>query len=231
MKERPILFNSEMVKAILAGRKTQTRRVVKPQPTQTEIAWHWAGPRPKAKGGTGAIAAMGSDPLGSILKHLVSFCPYGQVGDRLWVKETFYAYGIWRKNGTSKTGKQKWAFSEITIAADGVKYKYQDDPPKEVLSKKTDGWGWYKRPSLFMEKEASRITLEITDVRVERLNSISPEDAIAEGIVLHTPVPGDGEPNPVLQYEHLWEEINGKNSWELNPFVWVIEFEKINQKR
>jgi hypothetical protein len=176
MKERPILFKSDMVRALLDGRKTQTRRICK---------------EPVVDGGT----ATG--------------CKFGTVGDHLWIKETFcrpeYASGpIYR--------------ADIPGPESNARIYEDEDCTCEVK--------W--KPSIFMPRCASRITLEITGVRVERLQDISEDDAIAEG------VNGDecqdfDQPLPSMCYQALWESINGSGSWQANPYVWVITFKKVSQ--
>lgn len=134
-------------------------------------------------------------------------CPYGKSGDRLWVRETH----AWVDNGEDS----------------GFVYRATDPDWEE-----TDGWKW--KPSLFMPREACRIRLEITDIRVERLNGISESDAIAEGIErwpdgnfkAYGKYAGKYE-RAVDSYASLWEKINGQESWAKNPFVWVVEFKKI----
>lgn len=182
MKEHPILFSAPVIRAILDGRKTQTRRLVKPQPNQTEHGWEWAGTRPKAKRGSGAIATVGADPLPAFLKNLAFSCPYGKIGDRLWVRE---AWAIVCHS------EDRQCYGEECLEC---VYEYRADKPDEKLA---DGWN----PSIFMPRKASRILLEITEVRVERLCEISPNT-----------VPGDGD---------------GENSWVKNSFVWVITFTRL----
>lgn len=193
MKERPILFSGDMVRALLAGRKTQTRRVVKPQPECLRdvqaLQFHVA---------TGEPLAIGKG------------CPYGAPGDRLWVRETHLptASGVYYRAD----------FSEFEAAGHGAMY---------------GGW----KPSIHMPRWASRLTLEIVAVRVERLQDISEADARAEGLysnpkythaVLYTwdGVQGNSN-NPRYAYQLLWESIKGPGSWALNPWVWVIEFKRI----
>lgn len=225
MKERPILFKAEMVRAILDGTKTQTRRIMK------GVALDWLE-------SALFITTFVANPDNGL-------CPYGKIGDRLWVKETFYAYGKWVKNGLTLSGKQRWRFNDKTLRFGA--YRYIDNPP-EVIEKGRGGDGWYKRPSLFMPRVASRIVLEVNDERAERLNDISEADAIAEGIERGT----DGLENlfrdyggnkqysqgkyalnrtvwvyPVTSYKSIWESINGAGSWALNPWVWVVEFKRI----
>jgi len=201
MKERPILMSGEMVRAILAGRKTQTRRLVKPQPP-----WHLTIPMLTQNGWQ-----FLSHPE-QLHDTVPSFeCPYGKVGDRLWLRETW----DFRPWGQNNIGKRIVRFA---YAADGAQSHEVEIP---------EGWNpmlynyerW--RPSIHMPKIASRITLEVTNIRVERLQDITEADIIKEGC-----------PNEILYgtgwYRDLWNEINGKKyPWSSNPFVWVIEFKRI----
>ena len=246
MKERPILFSGPMVQAILKGTKSQTRRVVK---NCKQFADWDATPADAydsiidAESGEATFLVAGDHGWVNTVK-----CPYGKIGDVLWVRETFYAYGKWVKNGHSKTGKQQWKF--VDLYDNGTypdnHYKYMDGPPLRVQTGKSDVIGWYKRPSLFMLRAACRIRLQITDVRVERLQDISESDAKNEGIESFRPVPGDGPAetmykmylpppphyqqwsvSPVHSFKSLWRKINGTESWDQNPWVWVINFKRI----
>ena len=188
MKERPILFSAQMVEAILDDRKTQTRRVVKPQPVFV------AAPNVPFK-------TEDADPNGIIR------CPHGKPGDRLWVRETF-------------------------APMIGGGYVYAADYTAERL--KAPGGSGFWKPSIHMPRSASRITLEITGVRIERLNDISEDDAIAEGVdvkmdAVMTAAQCRGKAGTAaqLEYWHLWESIHGKGSWDANPFVWVVEFNRV----
>ncbi len=180
IKERPILFSAPMVRAILEGRKTQTRRVLK----QKAIDW---------------LPTLSHTFVAS--KESTGLCPYGYQGDRLWVRETFcwpedYSIPIYRTDGEEPPSMECW------------------------------------KPSIFMPRAASRILLEITDVRVERLQDISEEDAKAEG------VESWAESDKILErllarsqpsqiFKALWQSISGPESWNENPFVWVITFKRI----
>jgi hypothetical protein len=196
MKCRPILFSAPMVRAILDGSKTQTRRVVK---TRVENA--------SRVGKRGAQAHIESPEA---LNH----CPYGQPGDRLWVRETFGQVG---ENGRY-----------VYCANPADDYQWGAGKPSQ------GGFRW--RPSIHMPRVASRITLEITDVRVERLQDISEEDARAEGITdggctecgEHEPC-GCANPSPDARdaFCWLWQSINGADSWSENPWVWVISFRRV----
>lgn len=194
MKERPILFNGPMVRALLDGSKTQTRRVVKPQPD-------WVNP--DASVGNALTVAK----IGKRVGMANRICSYGQPGSRLWVRET-------------------WA----------APHAYDHLPPRMIpqdarihYAATEDRGGLLWRPSIHMPRWASRITLEVTGVRVERLQEISEADAMAEGVA---------ETAKHLQglsaclehcyaYQDLWESINGPGSWDENPWVWVVEFKNI----
>ena len=193
-KERPILFSGPMIRAILAGAKTQTRRVVKPQSAiLTDEMARALGVQPPAQQNPPVIR-----------------CPYGVPGDRLWVRETF----AWLSDGTG-----------CPDDADGVLYRATDPGWDDEKT----GLRW--RPSIFMPWAASRILLEITDVRVERLQEISEADARAEGVTPTFPIYGDcggfeheGHRDAFIR---LWESINGAGSWDANPWVWVVSFRQI----
>jgi hypothetical protein len=186
MKERPILFSTEMVQAILAGRKTQTRRVVKPHPKKELNFFGWKLPEY-------IQVAFGR---GTKIESLHKF-PFGEVGDVLWVRETYLNF-----NSTDKTPN----------------YIYKADHPNFHVNF-ASGEKW--KPSIYMPKAAARIWLEITNVRVERLQEISEEDAIKEGSIYLL--------NVREWFSDLWQSINGEKSWNENPWVWVIEFERIEK--
>lgn len=174
-----------MVRAILDGSKTQTRRVVK-------------------KTDSGRVKAIGSarnwhldDP------NAVEACPYGKTGDRLWVKET---HAINPEDG-------------------GIVYRATDPSWDEASTKDCKTILW--KPSIFCRREYSRITLEIVSVRVERLNFINEQDCVAEGVSAY--VENDRSFTAKEAYSLLWESINGAGSWDANPWVWVMEFKRVER--
>lgn len=177
MKERGILFSAPMVRAILSGRKTVTRRIL---------------------GNQGAIIGM---DVPQAREHILSRCPYGAAGDRLWVRET------WMPHDTDDSRN--------------IRYRADGDVANTNLP-------W--KPSIFMPRWASRITLEVVGVRVERLQEITNADAVAEGVD-----PGMGFcdfsiPHHREAFERLWDEINGKRApWASNPLVWRVEFRMLPQ--
>lgn len=196
MKERPILFSASMVRALLAGTKTQTRRIAKPV-RHPDL---------------GNMYAPGALVLEHEPQHVIDrCCPYGRPGDRLWVRETHMNW--WKLDPANPEGPR--LFSHVAaFAADG----YELEP----------GERWI--PSIHMLRAASRILLEITGVRVERLQSINEADAAAEGVA--TWAPGALSPeslgaDPSDQFRWLWTSINGPGSWGANPWVWVVEFKVI----
>lgn len=209
MKSHPILFSTPMVQAILEGRKTQTRRIIKKKPRIYMIPT-CVGRNNKSELDNNVpriIPDWGKEVL-------VKTCPYGVVGDHLWVRETWYYE------------------SHMYDKAEGealYRYIYKADNPEHPVNVGAGKHGW--KPSIFMPKEACRINLEITNVKVERLQDITVEDAKAEGI---TKIQCDcGEcidSTEIGTYQDLWNSINAKRgySWETNPFVWVISFKRIN---
>ena len=249
-KERGMLFSAPMVRAILEGRKTQTRRLLKPQPILSERnppKFKDAKPgdlfiAPDVFPSTGASTAGGRsdtwvfalcESIGTYRclgkKNLCDeFCPHGQVSDRLWVRETYYQRGYWQATPGLKTkaGRQKWAFRAASS-------KILFDPPSAFRKgrhhKDPETVAWHKRLGRFMPRQLSRITLEITEVRVERLRDISGPDAMAEGWPryeeLYPNVDADSKARG--WYMRLWESINGRGSWDENPWVWKIEFRRI----
>ncbi|HDR9277157.1 TPA: hypothetical protein QDB24_005294 [Burkholderia vietnamiensis] len=208
MKERPILFSGPMVRAILEGRKTQTRRVVKPAGAHHLFQFRGKDEARGADEPTGEWAWCSAEHVVSDHIH----CPYGKPGDRLWVRETHLAW--WKLDEANPAGPR--VFSHVAAyAADGYELE--------------SGEKWI--PSIHMLRAASRITLEITGVRVERLQAISWNDAIAEGIkdprraaVRIDPIDGT-----VAQFRQLWDGLNAARGqgWDANPWVWVIEFRRI----
>ncbi len=204
MKERPMLFSDPMVRALLAGTKTQTRRVVKfarepiEHPQMAGVMTARIGRRDVW------VNSQASHP-----NHISKACPYGQPGDRLWVRETF-----------SKVDGQTHPW----IATDyRATYTHGDRLGDHLGIKRR----W--TPSIHMSREASRILLEITSVRVERLQEISEADAQAEGVCGVDWGHGmdyGGKACYRKPYQQLWESINGPGSWDANPWVWVIEFKR-----
>jgi len=199
LKERPILMKCAMVRAILEGRKTQTRRIIQPQPSPCGLRRLTGGDISAT--GLDASYWYGSDPFTEARK-----CPYGVPGDQLWVRETFAPHSI--------------GDGGIAYRADGPEWD--------------DECGIEWRPSIFMPRLASRITLEIEAVRVERLIEISEEDAMADGVVYRDScwfATDDPKGLPWMTasgaYRELWESINGPGSWDANPWVWVIQFRRI----
>ena len=216
MKEYPVIFNTEMVKAILDGTKTQTRRVIKPQFILPDNA---GKPYLDGNGYLSVIKDRGKFDgwyyiTAGQTNHKVK-CPYGQVGDRLWVRETHYRCGQWRMNGFTKTGRPKWSFDTGTFTT-----AFYSDAPPSVITMGREYVGWYKRSSIHMPRWASRITLEITEVRVERVQEISPPDIVAEGY------DSFGIPSGAFWFKDLWDSLNAKRGygWDANPWVWCLTF-------
>ncbi|WP_350326557.1 hypothetical protein [Pectobacterium aroidearum] len=213
MKERGIIFNGEMVRATLDGLKTQTRRIVKPQPDEDGLARLSGGPWMDTS-------------------EKVYRCPHGEVGDRLWVRETYSSdFSNYYPNHRFWYASDNDRKSDIEVV-DGVRGIYSPESDVHVPFR------W--RPSIHMPRHASRITLEITDVRVERLNYISEEDAIAEGVARrHSDTYhgfyrdyenqgyGCGCTFAKDSFRSLWRSIYGAESWNANPWCWAITFKRI----
>lgn len=222
MKERPILFSGAMVRSLLNCTKSQTRRVVKPQPSPSSDT---------AFVGTDGIWRFSHPTLRCPVSHEADDvrCPYGQPGDRLWVKETFYAWGRWETRYSAKKGRDEWHFIDLTIDS-GKQYRY---PATMGGCSSTRQRGdvmpqWWKRPAIFMPRGASRIDLDITGVRVERLNDISEADAEAEGVDFLRHVPDADETLTAKElYWCLLDSINGNGSWAANPWVWAVELKRV----
>jgi len=209
MKHIPILFSTPMVQAILEGRKTQTRRVVKPQPETVNIET----PIPMTEY-LDKLKGMEKKGLKTVISgtggHTFPNCPYGQPGDVLWVRETWQLF--------SPYGPEDYYFGykaspgEIGIEA-SEKYDYAFP----------DIW----KPSIHMPKEACRLLLRVKSVRVERLQEITRGDAMDEGCPFANMADG---PNPKDWFNNLWQSINGPESWDANPWVWVVEFKRITKE-
>ena len=210
----PALFMQGMVASILKNLKTNTRRIVK----GFAFDYLQAGFTPEY------VADPGN----------FSLCPYGKAGDIIWVKESHYQYGKWVKDGTTKTGKQKWKFVQDS---EFVETRYFDNPPAKIERGHTPTIGWYKRSSMFMPFSCCRIYLLIKSIMVERLQDIDEEDAVAEGVEFYeddvlgirfkdymADASGYGDSDvdfPTIStakqsFQTLWKLINGEKSWEDN---------------
>lgn len=217
MREHPILFSPPMVRAILEGRKTQTRRAISHFDGSTyaldpaNVRWQFnEGSDDQRVDWRNKWYAYPKNSGSSAFPVYGLRCPFGQPRDRLWVRETW-----------APCGKQSYPAADmVRHGDDGAIHRatWDRSPPSR----------W--RPSIFMPRWASRITLEVTGVRVERLQEISEEDALAEGVIRR---PIEGEPDLSLPardgYQWLWDTLNAKRGfgWEKNPWVWVVEFKRV----
>ena len=212
-KEHPILFTGEMVRAIFEGRKKQTRRVVKPQPYKDDYS------KPTLKDGLWAFPSEVRYPM-------ITSCPYGVFGDRLWARETLKTHNDER----------------MTYSADGEsRYPESDDERAWIWKRKTNS----TISSIHMPKWATRLWLEITGIRVERVQEINHKDALSEGcydfvvesdskyyndheFTVNAPNGDIHRQTALIAFRELWDSINAKRGygWESNPWVWVIEFKK-----
>ncbi len=212
MKERPILFSGPMVRAILEGQKTQTRRVMKPQPAYREnesISGHF---------GTW-FHNWNLDHSACTIDDIIKYCPYGQPRDRLWVRET---WGVGcrpcPRNGWRDGIEYRADEAYLEDSDDLTLYEPEGAPDDFYADYNKTGW----RPSIHMPRWICRLLLDVKAVRVERLNDISEDDCKAEGCIDRGDSAGD-------EFAKLWESINGKRGfgWKENPCVLVIEFKKV----
>lgn len=260
-KERPIIFSDEMVRAILSGKKSQTRRIMNPQPEYFEQQPHWRW-KPKSLRAVGPFACASGDRPGMFGKYAP--------GDLLWVRESSFfrsecggflsrrvgsgAFEAWTVDGKthwqwerresdyplewsvgSYSGGQKNGSFTLGLYRCNTRKKIKPFTGNTVIEERSVVFR-RKLPAIHMPRWASRITLEITDVRVDRLQDISGEDAIAEGVMR------TAETDPAkldrweweqckqtarFCYSQLWDKINGDGSWDSNPWVWAISFEVI----
>ena len=228
IKERPALFNDEMVRAILEDRKTVTRRAIKPQPPEGHKWRGWVVDSTCSK----EIGSASWDEGGGPLRRNATYarCPYGKPGDRLWVRETWYCdhfevqQGPYLRPADMHDLDQSREDGELVYAADGLTPYEQEQPV------------W--KPSIHMPRWASRILLEVTDVRVERLQDISDKEIEAEGIDLdalaegqgrydmcHAGSGADGRPTLRTAWRDLWGSTGG--DWDANPWVWCVSFKRV----
>lgn len=226
MTQRPISFSDSMVEAIRADRKTMTRRPKRIQPSTYEKEEFKLVPSLTHSFGRIAV------PI-----------PYGEVGDQLYVKETYYQYGHWKRNGLTKKGNPKWKFVPFD---ENIRYtEHAPSSFKKSRSKTTPEVNfWYKRLARFMPRKYARIVLEITELREERLQDISEQDAIREGIEKYYAYEGakcqfknyltkdiyiGGDNAAKKSFKTLWISIYGESSWDENPVVNVIGFKVIKK--
>lgn len=234
-KEIPILMSTMMVQAILQGRKTKTRRLrgldeVNKEPVKVEFIRFQEYPDSSLRA---IFQHEDSDEPGSVK------CPYGKPGDVLWVRETWWSGYVLDENDCIPDNTLTyWYKADTNDARPG---DMSDERCYHLWGNNKECWPKWK-PSIHMPKESARVWLEVTDVRVERLQDITEEDAKAEGVKSFRPVPGDGPaetlyyhytkdkwgPSPKHSFETLWRKINDEESWNKNPWVWVIAFKVLS---
>lgn len=197
IKERPIPFSRLMVRSILDDRKDQTRRIIK---KLLRIGFITEFGKSTTPGYDWHFRDKHMSWHDLTHQELLDLCPKGKIGERLWVKERFAKID-----------------DESGYGSSHIEYEASCRYPESIIFSN----------SMFMPRWASRILLEITNVRVERLQDISEEEAVAEGVNTDKSFPRSMRKSPRFFYEKLWQSINGPGAWDLNPWVWVIEFRKI----
>ena len=248
MRERPILFNGDMVRAILDGRKTVTRRLVPSWqlPTETsqadgdKLRWMSVAQR-DPRWGFGVFGASEAECMAQYNEDGPRCCPFGNEGDRLWVRENWWQAGEWQPRYPMVDECVWHGSSRVFYSADGLP---PNEPNRHLPGGAPKGYTaadpnvvWRHRPSIHMPRWASRILLEVTAVRVERLQDITEEQAIAEGIDLDALADSQerydmvlagscaaGRATPITAFRDLWLSTGG--DWDANPWVWVIQFKR-----
>jgi hypothetical protein len=246
MTDKPIPFSAPMVRALLDGTKTQTRRIVKLPVKGEYIRQDMGGWKACTIGGAGVTDSAGNAVLeqpciwnqttGTVIR------PTYSIGDRLWVRESYFQRGNWQPvlGVTTKGGRQKWAFAPVD---DSISFEAPAEYRKGRHSAAPETFAWHKRLGRFMPRWASRLTLTVTDVRVERLQDCSEADAEAEGVERvdyqgaqawksyetypdGSRHPHSSVPNRLarISYRELWNSINGAGAWEQNPWVVALTF-------
>lgn len=238
----PILFQDRMVRALLEGCKTQTRRTVK-DPGQQYL-----------RNADGNVSVQNGEVWNYSFEERLAVCPYGKPGDLLYVREACWMWGRWHRDGLTKTGRKKWRFK-----AEGQAVMYSSPGHENMTFQGRDHAGWVWRTSIHMPRWASRLTLRITDIRVQELHEISEEDAEAEGVeplhlerddhdfsicprcggtglydyVSESGVQPDSDclkcDTHAKRYQWLWISINGEGSLDDDPYVWAITFDVIRK--
>ena len=232
MTERPILFSAPMIQAILAGTKTQTRRAVRKQFAADAMVAEVGATTPEGWQVSGH-SGLWWDDAGACIDDAVR-CPFGIPGDKLWVRE---AWGYRCSASTATAGQY---MHTIAYRADDTRRTFGPMPMDGVglpkWRERDPGMSWEAwdarmtaywrqwRPSMFMPRWASRITLKVTGVRVERLQQITRGDAMAEGCPFANMADG---PDPREWFADLWRQINGPASWDANPWVWCVSFKRV----
>lgn len=232
VSERFILFTGAMVRAILTDRKTNTRRVLSPQPEPLQMPDHYDW-RPR-KGVLFTTRNASWYPIERAFHEEVSngHCPYGTKGDRLRVKEAAWMWCHRVPDGVTKRGRQKWRYVPVRSVAPRYVADHPTKPHSAGIEPVGEDFVWRYKSARFLPSWASRITLEIVRVRVERLQKISDADARAEGWggFMDSCV-GDGFAGngPRTWFRKLWDLINAERGygWDSNPYVWVIEFKRV----
>jgi hypothetical protein len=246
VRERPILFSAEMVRALLDGRKTQTRRVVG-LPVRAGVSASEGHRRADYRRMCDGLAEFADGPSGQAFSGVLLRCPYGARGERLWVREgawvsecgNYVAFGeVWNLD-TALVVSREGAWIPSYYVSGALYGKRRGFELGWGEGRRVSAFFAKQRPSIHMPRWASRISLEITDVRVERVQEISGEDARAEGVCVprcgcegcgrtSQMCPADASSH-ILEYARLWDSLNAPRGygWDANPWVWAITFKRV----
>ena len=220
MKERGICMTPANVVAIRAGRKTQTRRLIKLPQQQEE--WHLVSSSisEQRKGGPVGVLFADSENQEETCRHAFAHCRWGVPGDQLYIREACWMWGAWCKNGFTATGRQRWRFKPR-----GERVVYE----RPAVTVKRDGsTGWVYRHARYMPKKYARTWVQITDVRVQQVQSLDNNDALAEGAPDIRTIDNNFDMRDCFGV--LWDDIHGPGAWERNDWVWALTFKLIKKE-
>lgn len=217
-REKFILFSGQLIPRVIDGSKTMTRRLITPQ---------WMADYLEEDPSRPGVFIECCNVYPELIRR-TSACPYGGPGTRLVVKEAAWMFCERVPNGETKLGRQKWRYAPLEEAPLFYCADHPERPTLKVEHPETGNkWGWRYKPGRFLPRWASRLTLEVTDVRAERLHDMKRCDPFLEGCPTEVAGPDGDIEAAHLWFRELWERINGPGSWGANPWVWVVEFERL----
>lgn len=220
MKERPLLMTPENAQKVFDGVKTQTRRIIMPQPEDVGYRKNCLV-QPFCPGTEWPLAY--SEKRGSHWsKSEPLVCPYGFVGGQCWIQEPHYLFGHWERSLTKVSGRSTWRF--LCKRSHGV--RFPDNPPAEVKKTRTER-GWFRRHGMHMPRWACRTVVELTEIKVGGVQDITPDDIQAEGVDCNRLDGGFDDGVAFGNFILLWDSINGPGAWQRNPWVWALTMRRM----